>query len=76
MWLKKRQGVDLEENSVKRVSTVVKRVTLLKTDIVKREVESVVIAINMVIMLTVAKGGEVQSRENKAPSNNGEADSD
>ena len=76
MWLKKLQGVDLEEDSVKHVSTVVKRVTLLKTEIVQLEVESVVIAINMVIMLAVAKGEEAKSRENKAPSNNGDADSD
>ena len=75
MWLRKLQGMDLEENLAKRVSHVVKRVTLLKIEIFQLEVESVVIAINMVIMLAVAKGQESKSRESKVPPNNGEADS-
>lgn len=76
MWLRKLQGMDLEKNLAKHVSTVVKKVTLLKTKIVQLEVERVVVAVNMVIMLIIAKGEEAQSRENKAPLYNKEADSD
>lgn len=76
MWLRKLQGMDLEKNLAKHVSTVVKKVTSLKTEIVQLEVERVIVAVNMVIMLIIAKGEEAQSRENKAPPYNKEADSD
>lgn len=65
MWLRKLQGMDLEKNLAKHVSTVVKKVTLFKTEIVQLEVERVVAAVNMVIMLIIAKGEEAQSRETK-----------
>ena len=68
--------MDLEKNLAKHVSTVVKKVTLPKTEIVQLAVERVVISVNMVIMLIIAKGWEAQSRENKAPPYNKEADSD
>ena len=46
------------------------------TEIAQLDVESVVIAINMAIMLTLAKEEETQSREFKAQPNNEEADND
>ena len=76
MWLRKLLGVDLKENMAKHVSTVEKRVTLLKTGIVQHEVGSVVNVGNMVITLAVTTGEEAQSQENKTPPNDGKVDSD
>ena len=67
MWLKKVLGMDLKEKVF--VSTVVKRVILLKIGIVQLEVGSVVNVGNMVIMLAAAKGEETQSLENNVPPN-------
>ena len=67
MQLKKVLGVESKEKVF--VSTVVKKVTLLKVKIVQPEVASAASVVNMVIMLAVAKG------EDKAPLNSGEADS-
>ena len=41
MWLRKLQGMDLEENVAKHGSTVLKRVSLLKIEIVQLEVVEV-----------------------------------
>ena len=57
------------------VSTVVKKVTLLKVKIVQPEVASAASVVNMVIMLAAAKGERTQSLEHKAPPNSREADS-
>ena len=54
MQLKKVLGVEPKEKVF--VSTVVKKVTLLKVKIVQLEVASVTSVVNMVIMLAVAKG--------------------
>ena len=47
---------NMVEEKTKHVSTVVKKVTLPKTEIVQLAVERVVISVNMVIMLIIAKG--------------------
>ena len=65
--------MDLKEKVF--VSTVVKRVILLKIGIVQLEVGSVVNVGNMVIMLAAAKGEETQSLENNVPPNDEEASS-
>ena len=57
------------------VSTVVKRVTLLKVKIVQPEVASAASVVNMVIMLAAAKGEKTLSLENRAQPNSGKADS-
>ena len=69
-------GRGSKEKCAKHVSTVVKRVTLLKTGIIQHEVGSVVNVENMVIMLAVATGEEAQSQEKKTLPNDGEVDSD
>ena len=73
MWSKKVLGMDLKEKVF--VSTVVKKVILLKIGIVQLEVGSAVNVGNMVNMLAAAKGEETQSLENKVPPNDGEAGS-
>jgi len=67
--------LDVESKEKLFVSTVVKKVTLLKVKVVQPEVKSAASVVNMTIMLAVAKGEGTQSLENKAPPNNGEADS-
>ena len=73
MQLKKVLDVEPKENVF--VSTTVKKVTLLEAKIVQPEVASAKSVGNAAIMLAVAKGEGTQSLENKAPPNNGKADS-
>ena len=54
--MQKEKVLDVEPKEKVFVSTVVKKVTLLKVKIAQPEVASVASVVNMVIMLAVAKG--------------------
>ena len=65
MRLRKLLDVDLKGNVAKHVSTVVKRVTLLKTGIVQHEVGSAVNVGNMVIILAMQRGKKLDAGKTK-----------
>ena len=56
--MQKKKVLDVEPKKKVFVSTVVKKVTLLKVKIAQPEVASVASVVNMVIMLAVGKGEE------------------